>query len=211
MIKVSPMMQSDATNELQDISTDGNAGNLTLSDGSTITLNVNDGDSDSTNELQDISTNGNAGNVSLSDGSTLNLNINDADSDATNEIQTITSNDGTLTVTKTGDDYDIGVAVSVYSAGKVNADGTAAKIHNATSAKLNTGDYEITFDTALPDANYIIQLSLLDRAGSGNDDPGITYHSQSTTGFSVNIGDNDNGGTDRSDFDSEFMFTIIRF
>ena len=48
-------VDGDLTNELQDISTDNTAGNLSLSDGSTITLNVNDADADATNELQDIS------------------------------------------------------------------------------------------------------------------------------------------------------------
>ena len=42
---------TNATNEIQDISTDGTAGNIALSNGSTLTLNVNDADANSTNEL----------------------------------------------------------------------------------------------------------------------------------------------------------------
>ena len=105
---------------------------------------------------------------------------------------------------------------SVYAAGKINGDGSAASIYQATVTRLNEGDYEVTFGTALSNANYIIQLSTLDCGGDcpGNgttnyDDPGITYYSQSATGFRVNIGDSDNGGTQKDDIDLEFMFTVI--
>jgi hypothetical protein len=83
-------------------------------------------------------------------------------------------------------------------------------------SRLNEGDYQITFSTALPNANYIIQLSTIDCGGDcpGNtsanyDDPGITYYNQTTTGFRVNIGDSDNGTTQKDDIDLEFMFTVI--
>lgn len=122
------------------------------------------------------------------------------------------------------------IVPTIYAAGKVNADGTttAASIYNASVTKLTTnnpngtgtggteGDYLITFDTALPDANYIIQLTILDCGGDcpGNtgteyDDPGITYYSQDEFGFSVNIGDSDNGGNEKDDIDLDFMFTVI--
>ncbi len=111
----------------------------------------------------------------------------------------------------------------IYAMGKVNSDGTAASINNGTSSKITTnnnstdtaGDYQITFSTPLPNNDYIIQLTIPDCpngcvGGSGsNDDPGITYYDQQTTGFKVNIGDNDNGGTTRDDYDSEFMFTVF--
>jgi hypothetical protein len=41
----------DDTNEIQDISTDGSAGDISLSDGSSLTLNVNDADASTTNEV----------------------------------------------------------------------------------------------------------------------------------------------------------------
>jgi hypothetical protein len=62
---------------------------------------------------------------------------------------------------------------------------------------------------SVSDANYIIQLTQPGRGGAGNDDPGISYSNQTATSFEVIIGDNDNGGTDRSRFDSEFMFTVL--
>ena len=103
-------------------------------------------------------------------------------------------------------------AVSLIKAmGKVASNGTAIKILGATVTRINMGDYQVTFNTAMPDANYIIQLTQPDRNGAGNDDPGITYYNQTTTGFRVNIGDNDDGGGDRDDYDSEFMFSILDF
>uniref|UniRef100_UPI00260D6ADC hypothetical protein n=1 Tax=uncultured Dokdonia sp. TaxID=575653 RepID=UPI00260D6ADC len=100
------------------------------------------------------------------------------------------------------------VAPAVYSVGKVGAAGGGA-LFNATVVNTGTGTYQVTFTTALPNANYIIQLSQPGRAGAGNDDPGISYSGQSATGFTVNIGDNDNGGSDRAFFNSEFMFTVL--
>ncbi|PQJ15554.1 hypothetical protein, partial [Aureicoccus marinus] len=105
---------------------------------------------------------------------------------------------------------------TVYAAGKINGDGTSASIYGATVTRLNEGDYEVTFGTALANGNYIIQVSILDcggdcpgNGGTNYDDPGITYYSQSSTGFRVNIGDSDNGGNAKDDIDLEFMFTVI--
>ncbi|MBP2834039.1 hypothetical protein J8281_17720, partial [Aquimarina sp. U1-2] len=107
---------------------------------------------------------------------------------------------------------------TIYSAGKVSGTGTAASIYNATVSRLNTGDYQVTFTNPLPNANYIIQLTITDCGGNcpdaltgpSYDDPGITYYSQTVNGFNINIGDNDNGSNPRIDIDLEFMFTVIR-
>ena len=73
-----------------------------------------------------------------------------------------------------------------------------------------SGHYRVNLPSGLvADANYIIQLTQPGRGGAGNDDPGISYENQTSTSFEVIIGDNDNGGTDRSRFNSEFMFTIL--
>lgn len=72
------------------------------------------------------------------------------------------------------------------------------------------GHYLVTLPIGITlDANYIIQLSQPGRNGAGNDDPGISYNNQTVRTFEVIIGDNDNGGTDRARFDSEFMFTVL--
>ncbi|WP_165872291.1 hypothetical protein, partial [Tenacibaculum sp. M341] len=115
----------------------------------------------------------------------------------------------------------------IYSAGKVNADGTTnpGAIYNATITKLTTnnggggteGDYQVTFTTALTNTNYIIQLTIPDCGGNcpGNtnanyDDPGITYYDQTVNGFKVNIKDSDNGTSQGDDIDLDFMFTVIK-
>ncbi|MBQ4822264.1 hypothetical protein, partial [Aquimarina sp. MMG016] len=108
----------------------------------------------------------------------------------------------------------------IFAAGKAPSGGGGTHF-NATVTKITTnnpaggggnanGDYQVTFTTALSSTNYIIQLTLQDGAGVGNDDLDISYYDQQTTGFKVNIGDNDNGGGNRADRDSEFMFTVIR-
>jgi len=106
---------------------------------------------------------------------------------------------------------------TIYSTGKINGNGTAAAIYQATVSRINEGDYQVTFTTALANANYIIQLVTTDCNGDcpGNtsanyDDPGITYYDQQTTGFKVNIGDSDNGTTAKDDIDLEFMYTVIK-
>ncbi|WP_157518068.1 beta strand repeat-containing protein [Flagellimonas lutaonensis] len=123
--------------------------------------------------------------------------------------------DNMITVGSNGGAYLVAMP-TIYATGKVNGNGTAAAIYQATVSRLNEGDYQITFTTALPNANYIIQLSTIDCGGDcpGNtsanyDDPGITYYNQTTTGFRVNIGDSDNGTTQKDDIDLEFMFTVI--
>ncbi len=114
----------------------------------------------------------------------------------------------------------------IYSAGKVNANGTAANVYNATITKLTSnnggggpeGDYQVTFSTPLPTGTiYVIQLTIPDCGGDcpGNsnanyDDPGITYYAQNENGFRVNIKDSDNGTTQGDDIDLDFMFTVIR-
>ena len=104
----------------------------------------------------------------------------------------------------------------IYSTGKINGDGTAAAIYQATVSRINEGDYQITFTSALGNSNYIIQLVTLDcggdcpgNTGANYDDPGISYYDQQTSGFKVNIGDSDNGATQKDDIDLEFMFTVI--
>jgi len=96
--------------------------------------------------------------------------------------------------------------------GKIASTGTITKsTAGITVTKLaGSGHYRITLPAGITsDADYIIQLTQPGRGGNGNDDPGISYNNQTITNFEVIIGDNDNGGTDRSRYDSEFMFTIL--
>ncbi|MEE3226058.1 MAG: hypothetical protein VX253_09085, partial [Bacteroidota bacterium] len=103
----------------------------------------------------------------------------------------------------------------IVAAGLVQANGTAIKITGATVTRLNLGDYQVTFTSARASANYIINLANIDCGGNcggtSYDDPGITYYDRETTGFKVNIGDSDNGNTQKADIDLEFTFSVIDF
>ncbi|APU09315.1 hypothetical protein A5M85_03145 [Cellulophaga lytica] len=100
----------------------------------------------------------------------------------------------------------------VKAIGKVNALGVILKGTTGVTVvkQVGAGHYRVNLPAGtVSDANYIIQLSQPGRAGAGNDDPGISYSNQTATGFDVIMGDNDNGGSDRARFDSEFMFVIL--
>jgi hypothetical protein len=149
----------------------------------------------------------------------LNQHINeDEDKDSTNELIKSVSFDtlsnglqaDTLKIQEADTTYAVRIETWIKAAGKVSSTGAPIKVYGATVSRINQGDYQITFTQARPDANYIIQLSL-PSLNSGNDDPGITYYDQQTSGFKVNIGDNDNGGTASADVNSQFMFTVIDF
>ncbi len=109
-----------------------------------------------------------------------------------------------------------GTLPRIFATGKVEGTGIAQVIYGATVERLDEGDYQITFDRALPDNRYIIQVSVLDcdgdcpgNTGESFDNPGITYYDQSPDGFKVNIGDSDNGINPKDDIDLQFMFTVI--
>lgn len=104
---------------------------------------------------------------------------------------------------------------TIFSAGKIAADGQPVIIHGATVTRINEGDYQIRFLKPIS-KDYIIQISVLDCDGDcpGNttdtyDNPNITYYDQERSGFKVNIGDSDNGANPKDDIDIEFMFTAI--
>lgn len=118
------------------------------------------------------------------------------------------STDDTNSIT-TGTDQGLYYENPIKAYGKITASGPAAKIIGALSSRISRGQYQIIFTTPFSHNNYTIQLAQKSRNGQGNDDPGIAYYDQTNTGFKVRIGDNDNGGSDRNKFDSEFMFTVM--
>ncbi|CAM3304793.1 hypothetical protein [Zobellia roscoffensis] len=111
-----------------------------------------------------------------------------------------------------GSDSGVFYASPIKAFGKVSALGVIVKsTPNIIVSKLaGLGHYLVTLPIGITlDSDYIIQLSQPGRGGAGNDDPGISYSNQTIRTFEVIIGDNDNGGTDRARFDSEFMFTVL--
>ncbi|MCF6181002.1 hypothetical protein [Lutibacter sp.] len=242
--------------DAQDISTDGTSGNISIANGSTISLNVNDSDSDSTNELQSLTQSGT--NVTLSNGGGT-ISVVDNDNNSSNELQTlsISGNDitlsnggGTVTVpssvitnlnqnttngvitytnenstnqtanvvsTNANNSISVGTDGGAFykspikAIGKIAGNGNILKATSGiTITRISKGRYRVNLPSGMvSDANYIIQLSQPGRGGAGADDPGISYNNQTTTSFEIIVGDNDNGGSDRTRFDSEFMFTIL--
>ncbi|MFD2791556.1 hypothetical protein ACFS1K_17415, partial [Arenibacter antarcticus] len=74
----------DPATDDQTLSTNGDPGDISISGGNTISLNVNDADFDPTNELQTLSQTGT--DVTLSNGGG-SISVADNDNDPTNEIQ----------------------------------------------------------------------------------------------------------------------------
>ncbi|MBT0607552.1 hypothetical protein [Aequorivita echinoideorum] len=103
----------------------------------------------------------------------------------------------------------------VVPAGGTATTFTTPKLFGATVSRTSKGIYQVTFSSARPSANYIINLANVDCNGncdgSDFDDPAIAYRNRTATGFTVVIGDNDNGGTDRDKRDLEFTFTVVDF
>ncbi len=261
----------------QTLGTNGTAGHISISNGNSILLNINDADADDQNEIQDLEFN--AGIITLTnDPSNTTIDLSNYDSNALddfsgsfNDLSDLPVNldtdftddfDGNWTSLTNippdiadGDDntvtslsQDNGTGVITYT-NEATVDQTAnvigAEANNSISAGANGGafyespikafgkiasDGSITratvgitvtklagnghYRVGLPvglvaDTDYIIQLAQPSRQGAGADDPGIAYLNQTSTDFEVIIGDNDNGGTDRARFDSEFMFTIL--
>ena len=165
--------------------------------------------------------------ISFSVGGIEALNIDETTSNTTVKInqtleldgQILDENDtpGTagqiLTATATGTEW---VNQPIKAFGKISSAGGIVRASSGvTAARTSTGRYRVTLTGVVADGDYIIQLTQPGRGGTGliggggNDDPGISYANQDATGFDVIIGDNDNGGSDRARFNSEFMFTIL--
>ncbi len=224
------------TMDNQTLSTNGDPGNIGISNGNTLVIDVEDADSDSQNEIQGLQFNNQE--ISLSNdpnNTTVDLSVYE------DTETTLTQDNGTGVITYTNEasanqtanvistDTDNEIAAgsdggaffqsSVKAFGKVAANGniiraTAGIAVARLDADMNNvndpGSYQINLPMGLVnDADYIIQISQPSRNGAGNDAPSITYLNQTSTSFEIFIGDNDNGGSNAAGFDSEFMFVIF--
>jgi len=175
----------DPANEIQDISTDGTAGDLSLSSGSSLSLNVNDADFDPINEIQNISTDGTAGNIALSSGATLGLNVNDADFDITNELQTIAKTGSTVTLSNSGgsftDEVNDADSDPINEIQDISTDGTAGDLSLSSGSSLSLNVNDADFDPL----NEIQNISTDGTAGN------IALSSGATLALNVNDADSD--------------------
>ena len=174
---------ADNTNEIQDISTDGTAGDISLSSGSSLTLNVDDADADASNELQTLSLAGSNLTLSNSGGT---VSINDADFSITNEIQDISTDasPGNITLSSGStlalnvDDADADPTNEIQD---ISTDATSGNITLSSGSTL-----ALNVDDADADPTNEIQDISTD-ATSGN----ITLSSGSTLALNVDDADAD--------------------
>ena len=93
--------------------------------------------------------------------------------------------------------------------GRVTFDGSAIAIQGATSSRLRVGVYQITFDTPMSNANYLVFLTGMEYPGLT---PTLTVFNNTTNGFEVRANDDffrNNGRFLRVDgVDLEFMFKV---
>ena len=170
---------SDATNEIQDISTDGTTGNISLSDGSTLTLNVDDDDHDATNELQELSLSGST--LSLT-GSAATVDLTPFSGTNTDE-QDLDFTAGIITLS--GDPDATSIDLSGYDTNASDDFNGEFSSLTGVPADLTDGD---DVDDADNDASNEIQDISTDGT-SGN----ITLSDGSTLTLNVDDGDSDSG------------------
>jgi len=103
-------IQGDPATDDQTLLTDGTAGNITITGGNTISLNVNDADADASNEIQTLSLSGN--DLTISGGNTITLtpliDINLAKDDLTQDPETRTYDMNTQNLGFTNGNVGIG-------------------------------------------------------------------------------------------------------
>jgi len=227
MIDLSPYLDDTDTDDqrISDFSIAGNTLSISIEDGNTETVNL----SSLRSSVNPIVTVGNI--IAIHDNGTATEDIRETvtslsqnDSSPTGEItyQNEMGISKTAQVVAAENTNEITVGANggaffrspVRAMGKVNADGSTNKApYNATVSRTAQGEYLITLDAAagITDVNYIIQLTVLDSAGAGNDDYDVSYRAQGTGSFVVQVGDNDNGGSDRANRDFQFMFTVLYY
>ncbi|GLU42480.1 hypothetical protein, partial [Allomuricauda sp. NBRC 101325] len=134
-----------------------------------------DNDTDDTNELSDLSLTGTLLELTNAQMGAIGANLASLD-------ETVSAGEG-ITITPTDQDFNVAVTNPVVSMGKINANGSAAKITGASVIQNSTGNYTVTFGSPRGDANYIIQLTLFG-ATSGST---IQVTAQDVNGFTVQI------------------------
>jgi hypothetical protein len=213
---------SSITNEIQDLSLSGSI--LSLSgDATTVNLStLSDDDVSVTNTVtgHQIATISEPGITAVN----INETVTSLSQNTTTGVISYTDEDGgapetaNVVAAEANNSITVGANGGAFfesplkAFGKINSTGGVTRATTGVTVTKLTGNgyYRVNLPSGLfTDGNYIIHLSQPSRDGAGNDDPGISYRNQTAASFEVIIGDNDNGGTDRSRFDSEFMFMLL--
>ncbi|MEO9872634.1 beta strand repeat-containing protein [Ekhidna sp.] len=186
----------DDSNEIQNISTTGAAGNISLSGGSTLNLNVNDGDASSSNEFQDLTLSGST--LSMTNSS---VNIDLSPFSGTNtDNQTLSLSGDNLSITG-GNTLDIsGVDTNLTEA---EVDGFVSNNGFLTAADISGFDTDASDDfdgafgslsgipTGLGDGDDDTQLSEAQVDGFVSDNGFLT--ATDISGYDTNASDDFDG------------------
>ncbi|MBU2997758.1 hypothetical protein KO500_15010 [Cellulophaga baltica] len=211
---------SNLTSSNQTLSTTGDAGNISISSGNTINLNVDDDDADSLNEIQTISKTGSTITLDKSGGSITETNTTISQNSSTGVI-THNSENGTsqsvnIISVDANNNITAGTDGGAYYNSPLKAYGTVVPANNtitsrgiSAATKTNTGRYTLTFTTTKSNANYPIQLSVLE---TGTNKINIYVTAQTTTTFSIAILHEEAGMLGADVYaDRTFYFTVLDF
>jgi hypothetical protein len=106
------------------------------------------------------------------------------------------------TIGEDGDKGDTGFGLWAF--GRVESDGTELDTFNLNVSRTATGTYACTFDTDPDDANYGIHVQPYQTVTDTN----AMVSSVSSTGFTITIGQGDNGGTPDTLADTDFSVAV---
>ncbi|MBT8449221.1 MAG: hypothetical protein KJO69_06000, partial [Gammaproteobacteria bacterium] len=199
--------------DAQTVSTDGTAGNISISGGNTIALNVNDADADPNNEIE-LPAGGAAGQVLSTNGLGVYSWTNDNPGTDDQTAAEVTYNNATSGLTATDvqgaiDEVAASGPTSVFhSLGFINGalvDGALGGVINsqniASVSRSSAGRYTINFTTPANSVSYIVQLTL-----RGLPEGTILVSGAGFNSFSVWINDEFGAGVD-----AQFYLSIIDF
>ena len=198
---------ADPGNELQDITFNPVTNELSISNGSTVTLpsGGTDADADPMNELQTISKSGNT--VTLSDGGgSFTDEVDDADNDPTNEIETWTTLAGIPADIADGDDVDDADADPSNEIQQLSLSGDQLSLSNGGgSVNLPSGgsdDQTLNLSgttLSIEDGNSVNLSALQDGVDDADADPTNEIQTISKSGSTVTLSDGGGSFTDAVD------------
>ncbi|MEQ8364905.1 MAG: hypothetical protein RH948_18675 [Cyclobacteriaceae bacterium] len=132
---ISAEVDGSITNEIQNISSTGAAGNISISSGATLNLNVNDADANPTNEIQDLNLSGNILTIT-NNGSATTIDLSPF-SGTNTDNQTISLSGSNLSITG-GNTVDISSVDTDTDDQTLNLVGSTLSIADGNSVSLSS-------------------------------------------------------------------------
>ncbi len=166
---------------------------------------TNDNDLDDENELSDVQLTGTTLELTNAAAGATGANLASLD-------ETVSAGTG-ITVNQVAEDFEVAIINPVIALGKVFNDGITFSLNEngiSSVVRNSVGNYTVNLDTARPDAEYIIQLTLF---GAGPDVT-IEVTNQTTANFTVQISQLSSAGAGpllNNPVDAEWYFTVTDF